>query len=47
MARSENKPHERANLSRNDESEREQDIALGVVGLGSFYRNADIREADV
>ena len=46
-ALSENKPDERANLSRNDESEREQDIALGVVGLGNFYRNADIREADV
>ena len=46
-ALSENKPDERANLSRNDESEREQDIALGVVGLGSFYRNADIREANV
>src|SRR3954454_6638233 len=46
-ALSEEKPDDRANLSRNDESEREQDIALGVVGLGGFYRNGDIREANV
>ena len=41
MARSEHEPHERANLSRNDESECEQDIAFGVIGLGCFGRQAD------
>jgi hypothetical protein len=42
MARSENKPHQRANLSRNDESECEQDIAFGVIGLGWSGRQGDI-----